>query len=129
MTISIELLATMVASIAAVLGLLWLTIRIVRHAWKGATVKAYTVEAALAKVRTALEELRKYYPGVADNFSNGLATGVLDAHGLDVALTLALEKLDSGDLSGAREQVERIKLWYDKVTDLIQAEREQATRS
>ena len=109
-----------------VLGLLWLTIRIVRHAWRDTTPKVYTVEAALEKVRSACKELRKYYPDAADNFSNGLAAGVFKAHGLNNDLILALEKLDSGDVSGAKAEIGRIQLWYTEVAYLMEKDREQA---
>jgi hypothetical protein len=114
--------------VALVLGLLWLTIRIVRHAWKGKTGLVSSAEAALENVRSACKELRKDYPGVADNFSNGLAIGVFEAHELHNALILALQKLDSGDVSGAKQEIGRIKLRYDEVAYMIEKDREQAKR-
>jgi hypothetical protein len=125
MTILASILAVILAA-AAVLGLLWLVIRVVRHAWKGTTRDIYTAEAALQQVQRALADLRKNYPGVADNFSNGLASGVFDSLGLNEALNLALHKLDSGDLQGAKEEVSRIQEWYEGVEDMIRREREQA---
>jgi hypothetical protein len=115
-----------IASVAATIGLLWLVIRVVRHAWKGAVTEMYTADVALQKVRSAVKELRSHYPGVADNFSNGLAVGVFETLGLNDALNLSIHKLDSGDLTGAREEISRIKEWYDEVEGMISMEREQA---
>jgi hypothetical protein len=124
MTIVTSILAVILGT-AAVLGLLWLAIRVVRHAWRGTTKEIYTAEAALQQVRGALTDLRRNYPGVADNFSNGLASGVFEALGLYEALNLALHKLDSGDFQGAKQEISRIQEWYEGVEDMIRKERGQ----
>ncbi len=126
MTIVASVLVLILAA-AASLGLLWLVIRVARHAWNGTAKETYAAECALQQIQKALTDLRKNYPGVADNFSNGLASGVFEALGLNKALNLAIQKLDSGDLQGAREEISRVQEWHEGVEDMIRTERNRMT--